>query len=327
MVSAFLITQDYEKILKSLNVSYERAFKKLNIPLEIDEKGYYIGRKTYIDLVNYLFDNVEIENMINYCDISKIKMFLPPVFAGLCAKNGIECFRRISKYKQLFGPFVLEVTQKDNNLLLEFKFDDENISLPKFVQITEMLLMINLMRTATGLNINPSKVETTFGLPKEVRSIMNVKECISNKSILYFSLSDVREPFISVNNTMWEYLKPEFNKRLEELNIEKDFSCRVRTLLIDKIAGGTLGLEDISDDLGLSVRSIQRRLKDENTTYIKQLNIVRAILAKNYLEENYMSTKEVAYLVGYSDEYVFMRAFKQWTGLTVKQFRAQATIA
>ncbi len=320
MVNTFLITQDYAKILKSLNISYERAFKKLNIPTEIDEKGYYISRNTYIDLVNYIFDNANIESLINFSDISKIKMFIPPIFAGLCAKDGIECFNRISKYKQLFGPFILKVTQKENNLSLEFKFDDEKLELPQFVQITEMLLMINLIRIATNLNINPSKVETTFELPKEVRSVMNIKENISNKSILYFSLSDAKEPFISVNNTMWEYLKPEFNNRLEELTNEKDFSSRVRSLLLDKIAGGLLGIENLSDDLGLSVRSIQRRLKEENTTFIKQLNIVRSILAKNYLVDENMSTKEVAFLVGYSDEYVFMRAFKQWTGLTVKQY-------
>ncbi len=44
-------------------------------------------------------------------------------------------------------------------------------------------------------------------------------------------------------------------------------------------------------------------------------------MAKNYLMNDGISTEEVAYLLDYSDIYVFMRAFKQWTGSTVKQFK------
>ena len=79
----------------------------------------------------------------------------------------------------------------------------------------------------------------------------------------------------------------------------------------------------VAKDMALSKRTLQRKLSDENTTFVKQLNHTRELMAKNFLMNSVLSTDEVAYLLGYSDMYVFMRAFRQWTGVTVKQFRVK----
>lgn len=125
---------------------------------------------------------------------------------------------------------------------------------------------------------------------------------------------------------MWQYLEPEFRKRIEEMDLDESFGAKVRTLLMELIPSGNGAIEMVAKEMALSPRTLQRKLSDEKTTFIKQLNHTRELISKNYLMNDSISTEEIAYLLGYSDMYVFMRAFKQWTGLTVKQFRNQHNI-
>lgn len=131
----------------------------------------------------------------------------------------------------------------------------------------------------------------------------------------------MQEPFITANNTMWQYLEPEFKKRIVELEVDDSYAAKVRNKLVELIPGGAYTVDDVSADLGVSPRTLQRRLAVENTTFIKQLNHTRELMARNYLKNESISTDEVAFLVGYSDANVFNRAFRSWTGQTVGQFK------
>ena len=131
----------------------------------------------------------------------------------------------------------------------------------------------------------------------------------------------MKEPFLTENNLMWNYLEPELKKRMQELETDDSFSAKVRSLLMELIPASNGTIEVVAKEMALSKRTLQRKLSGENTTFVKQVNHTRELMAKNFLMNSILSTEEVAYLLGYSDMYVFMRAFRQWTGLTVKQFR------
>jgi AraC-like DNA-binding protein len=63
----------------------------------------------------------------------------------------------------------------------------------------------------------------------------------------------------------------------------------------------------------MTERTLLRRLKDEGTTFADVLRQLREELAFQYLQRG-MCLSEVAYLLGFSDNGTFSRAFKQWTG-------------
>lgn len=92
-------------------------------------------------------------------------------------------------------------------------------------------------------------------------------------------------------------------------------------LITNLLPGTTPSIEDIADKVGMSVRTLQLRLKDERTTFSDLLNDIRRDLAIKYLRDPHISITEVAYLLGYSEVSVFYRAFKKWTCKTPKEFR------
>jgi AraC-like DNA-binding protein len=327
MKRSYWIGKEYRIYLESYGISSERVYRLAGLPLNMEKDGLYIDRDHYIRLMDAIEESMDDESMIRYSDISKVFAFSPPIFAGLCASNGIECFKRVAEYKKIIGPFIVIVEVKEDELTIEFTFDDdEKTKLPKLVALTENMSIINMIRTGTGLNIIPTKIELVDECPRKIIEYFGIEPVLSDVNRLHFSIEDVKEPFLTENNLMWNYLEPELKKRIEELEIEDSISAKVRSLLMELIPAGNASIEVVARDMALSKRTLQRKLSEENTTFVKQVNHARELMAKNFLLNSVLSTDEVAYLLGYSDMYVFMRAFRQWTGLSVKQYKFNHSI-
>jgi AraC-like DNA-binding protein len=79
----------------------------------------------------------------------------------------------------------------------------------------------------------------------------------------------------------------------------------------------------VARQVGLTARSLQRRLKDEGTSFNALREDVRRELATRYLDDN-LSIAEISFLLGFSEPSAFFRAFKRWTGLTPVEARRRA---
>ena len=90
---------------------------------------------------------------------------------------------------------------------------------------------------------------------------------------------------------------------------------------MELMPGGAYSIEDVSAKIGLSKRTLQRKLSEENTTFQKQLNSVREVMALHYIENTNISTADIAYLLGYSEVNSFLRAFSTWTGKNLSDYR------
>ena len=77
----------------------------------------------------------------------------------------------------------------------------------------------------------------------------------------------------------------------------------------------------------MSGRTLQRRLKEDDTTFEKLVDDLRSALTKRYLDDPDMSIEQVAVLVGYSESSAFRRAFRRWYGTSVSSFRKQSRTA
>jgi AraC-like DNA-binding protein len=96
---------------------------------------------------------------------------------------------------------------------------------------------------------------------------------------------------------------------------------RVRKCLIARLRDGEPEQPTIARALGLSERTLQRRLRAEHTTFAALLDQVRSELASMYLLDPQLAVFEVAYLLGFSEPSAFNRAFRRWTGKTPREFR------
>ena len=84
---------------------------------------------------------------------------------------------------------------------------------------------------------------------------------------------------------------------------------------------GKANLAATADSLGVSRRTLGRRLSSEDLTFTGVLEKLRSDLAKQYLKENDLSISTIAWLLGYPEISAFTRAFKRWTGMTPWQMR------
>lgn len=83
--------------------------------------------------------------------------------------------------------------------------------------------------------------------------------------------------------------------------------------------GGSV--EAVARALHMSVRTLQRKLVATGTTFRELADAVRAQLAEEYLADGSVSTAEVAFLLGFSDQSSFNRAFRRWTGQSPGRWR------
>ncbi len=83
---------------------------------------------------------------------------------------------------------------------------------------------------------------------------------------------------------------------------------------------GIQSLEDVASNFNITPRSLQRRLKEESTSFQQIADEVRKSLAIHYLEQGKHQMKEISYLLGYNELSAFSRAFKRWTGKAPQQY-------
>jgi AraC-like DNA-binding protein len=99
------------------------------------------------------------------------------------------------------------------------------------------------------------------------------------------------------------------------------FTVDVRRALAAELARGATDVDTIARRLGVSSRTLQRRLAAAGQSYQDVLDTVRRETAEKCIASSALPIAEVAYLVGYSEPAAFHRAFKRWTGVTPQVFR------
>jgi AraC-like DNA-binding protein len=85
---------------------------------------------------------------------------------------------------------------------------------------------------------------------------------------------------------------------------------------------GRAEMPEVARRLGISQRTLGRRLASEGLTFGEVLDGLRFELATRYLQEHDLPTSEVAWLLGYQETSAFYHAFKRWTGKTPRQTRS-----
>jgi AraC-like DNA-binding protein len=100
-----------------------------------------------------------------------------------------------------------------------------------------------------------------------------------------------------------------------------DVIAQVRRKLLACFPAGVPTQATVARALGMSSRTLHRRLADAATSFEKLLDDTRRELAVEYLRRSDYSVGEVAYLLGFAETSSFNRAFRRWTGRSPSEFR------
>jgi AraC-like DNA-binding protein len=109
--------------------------------------------------------------------------------------------------------------------------------------------------------------------------------------------------------------------RLVEVEGGASVAARLRRLMFAELPRGTTGRDELAASLGMSARTLNRRLSDEGTTFRDVLDETRRELAEAWLGDRSHAIYEIAFLLGYSEPSTFHRSFRRWTGLSPRAFR------
>ena len=94
--------------------------------------------------------------------------------------------------------------------------------------------------------------------------------------------------------------------------------------MVPDLHEGTLSMDGVARNSGMSRQTLFRRPKDEGVTFAQAHDELRRCLAMDYLRARKVSVGEMAYLLGFSEASTFVRAFKRWTGASRTAWRAGA---
>ena len=105
--------------------------------------------------------------------------------------------------------------------------------------------------------------------------------------------------------------------------VEAPLVYAIRTHLPDALQSGAFSAADIAAELGLSKRTLQRRLKAENLSFKDLLDLYRQEHAMLMLQHGDRDMANTAYALGYNEQSSFNRSFRRWTGLSPSAWLAQ----
>ena len=141
------------------------------------------------------------------------------------------------------------------------------------------------------------------------------------RSELVFSAEDWTRPNPGADAALAALLARYATQLIERLPRSGDPLELTRSALTTRLRAGEPTLERVAADLGMTGRTLQRRLVDRGSSFKELLDDVRRELACAYLKRSSVSLSEVAYLLGYSDASAFNRAFRRWADMTPAEYR------
>jgi AraC-like DNA-binding protein len=183
---------------------------------------------------------------------------------------------------------------------------------------------VTLVRNLTGRDIRPLEVGFTYEAPADIQEYERVFRSPvlfgQKHSSMTFDWSIGAIPLLAPNPALLEYFERYARELLAEIEEADTVAREVARRLLTHLDGKPVPVAAVAREMGVSVRTLQLRLKAEGTDYSRVLEETRARLAKQYLKLNY-PVEEIACLLGFSEASVFRKAFKKWSGATPKEYR------
>jgi AraC-like DNA-binding protein len=186
--------------------------------------------------------------------------------------------------------------------------------------------VIGFCRWICRFDLRPRAVELAYPKPADASPYNVVFGCpvsfdATGNSIL-FARSDLTAPLPTSNPQLAEMHERFAGEYLRHFDARQT-SYRVREAIIKKLPDGEPRRDQVAGELCMSERTLQRRLEEEETSFVQLLDDTRRELADQYLGRLHLSLGQAAYLLGFADQSSFFRACRRWFNLSPGQYRSQ----
>lgn len=326
MTDFYWLNQGWPILLKDLELDPNEVLEQAHLPSNLFAKGEIgLTSKEYFGFWNAL-QAVSRDPLlpVRLVECLTSEFFDPPIFASLCSPNLNIALKRLSQYKALISPILLDVTNENETTKLCIIYHEEASCIPAQLTMAELAFFAKLARMGTREHIQPIQVEAPLeeSYLDQFTFFFGSKPIRGNSTNIIFSKEDSEMPFVTENQGMWNFFEPSLRSLLTDLKANDTISNKVRAALHQMLPSGQTSIEEVAERLLMSKRTLQRRLSDNHTNFREILDEVREKTARHYITNTVMPYTQVAFLLGYDDPNSFFRAFSRWTGSTPDSIRA-----
>ena len=143
----------------------------------------------------------------------------------------------------------------------------------------------------------------------------------ADRDALLVSHTMLKTPNRLGDATIARFFDSHLEAEVAKLEQENSLGQQVLLQVSRFLSEGIPTVSDIAKRLGMSARTLQRRLAEQSFSFQSLVDEARRQLAERLLRDTEYSLAEVAFMTGFSEQSAFNRAFKRWAGQTPRSFR------
>lgn len=238
-----------------------------------------------------------------------------------------DAFDRLSRYQRLIHESTrIDIVPVGNGVALRHLLPG-GLSAPRHTAEFLLAAWLRTGRLVTATEWNPAEVRFAHVAPSPTGELERFFRApvrfATGENALVVPHDALLLPCIGADPALASFMDRYAQDHMPAETPIEGFSDRVRSVVTVQLREGVPSAAVTAGMLKMSVRTLNRTLAAEGTSYRAVLDQLRHELATRHLADSRTSIGEVAFLLGFSELSAFYRAFKRWTGQTPADFRAQ----
>jgi AraC-like DNA-binding protein len=312
--------------LKEFGVSIPEVLRRAGLPRDLFEHTRIFVSTGELFALWRAIESVNSDPLLGlkFGVETKTERFHPMAIAALSTPNLVAASEHLARYKKLTAPEEILTRLNQDEFHVGFRWLLAVDAEPQILTDYCFAWMLSLARLGTGSQLKPLRVEYV-PQPANRRAIERHLGCEvvggAAQNMIVFRASDATAPFVTRNAELLDLLAPQFEEQLRQQKDEDSFIELVRRAIQDRLTGQRPSIDDISQALHMSPRTLQRRLQESGSNFQRVLEEARHQMARYYLSNSVLELNETAYLLGFEDPNSFGRAFRAWEGVPPSDWR------
>ncbi len=252
-------------------------------------------------------------------------------YACRTSSNVGEALRRLTRYIALLNEVVrIDISRaSDASVIIEQRVPGRPLVLGRHANEFFVAFLVLSVQRLTGAPCRPKRVWIAHSVPsdrKQLAAIFGACELRvgAEANGVALDAKTLEAPLLSADPNLHRIMESQAERALRERGQTSNERAFIRQAIRELLDGGTPSLSATARRLGMSARTLQRRLLADDTSFQAEIDSVRSHLAEVYMEDPRLSLAEIAFLLGYTDQSTFGRAYRRWTGKSPTEARRDA---
>jgi AraC-like DNA-binding protein len=246
-------------------------------------------------------------------------------YAMMSSPHLLGILERLTRYVAVVSDAAsLAIAEADEGCRMILELSGGGQLVPRQRFEFDLMTVLSFCRWVINRDLRPLALELRFPPPADLRPYQDAFRCPlrfgAPVNALLFARADIMTPLPTAHPVLARMHERIVSEQLQRLD-HAPISRRARATIISRLPDGEPGRTDVARALEMSERSLQRRLKEEGTSFLRLLDDTRRELARQYLGQTDVSLADTAFLLGFADQSSFFRASRRWFGVSPRQYR------